>query len=113
MIDKWEVKFSEQSIEDMRNIHDYIAYELLSPENARKQVGRIIAKAESLDCTPTRNPLYDSEKWRERGLRRMVADNFLIFYIIENDTKQVQIISVVYGGRDVDKTLKGISKNPQ
>ncbi|MFI3164096.1 MAG: type II toxin-antitoxin system RelE/ParE family toxin [Bacillota bacterium] len=106
MIDKWEVIFSEQSIDEIRNIHDYIAYELLAPENARKQVDRIILKAESLDISPMRNPLYDNKKWKKKGLRRMVVDNFLIFYLTCEKSKQVQIVSILYGARDIDNIIE-------
>jgi len=34
------------------------------------------------------------------------VDNYLVFYIPDDEAKIVTVIRVMYGGRDVDKELK-------
>ena len=40
----------------------------------------------------------------------MSVDNYLVFYIPYPDTLTVEIIRVMYGGRDVDTQLNRITK---
>ena len=43
----YEIKITDQADNDIRNIYEYIAYELQSPENANGQLGRF-KKAKSI-----------------------------------------------------------------
>lgn len=103
---KYEVVTTAQAVADLRAIFEYIAYELLAGENAIKQLDRLEEAILSLDEMPERYHLYDKEPWRERNLRIMPVDNYLVFYIPQDDDKTVTIIRVMYGRRDIDAQLK-------
>lgn len=103
---KYEVVTTAQAAADLRAIFEYIAYELLAGENAIKQLDRLEEAILSLDEMPERYHLYDKEPWRERNLRIMPVDNYLVFYIPQDDDKTVTIIRVMYGRRDIDAQLK-------
>ena len=90
----------------MRAIFEYIAYELLAGENAIKQLDRLEEAILSLGEMPERYHLYDKEPWRERNLHIMPVDNYLVFYIPQDDDKTVTVIRVMYGRRDIDAQLK-------
>ena len=40
----------------------------------------------------------------------MPVDHYLVFYIPSRETQTVDIVRVMYGGRDVDMQLNGITK---
>ena len=103
---KYEVVTTAQAAADLRAIFEYIAYELLAGENAIKQLDRLEEAILSLDEMPERYHLYDKEPWRERNLRIMPVDNYLVFYIPQDDDKTVTVIRVMYGRRDIDAQLK-------
>lgn len=103
---KYEVVTTAQAVADLRAIFECIAYELLAGENAIKQLDRLEEAILSLDEMPERYHLYDKEPWRERNLRIMPVDNYLVFYIPQDDDKTVTIIRVMYGRRDIDAQLK-------
>lgn len=103
---KYEVITTEQAAADLRAIFEYIAYELLAGENAIKQLDRLEEAILSLDEMPERYRLYDKEPWKERNLRIMPVDNYLVFYIPQNEEKIVTVIRVMYGRRDIDAQLK-------
>ena len=103
---KYEVFTTEQAAADLRAIFEYIAYELLAGENAIKQLDRLEEAILSLDEMPERYQLYDKEPWRGRNLRIMPVDNYLVFYIPQNEEKVVTVIRVMYGRRDIDAQLK-------
>ena len=49
---------------------------------------------------------YEKEPWKERNLRIMPVDNYLVFYIPRSEEKTVTVIRVMYGRRDIDAQLK-------
>ena len=103
---KYEVVTTAQAVADLRAIFEYIAYKLLAGENAIKQLDRLEEAILSLGEMPERYHLYDKEPWRERNLRIMPVDNYLVFYIPQEEDKTVTVIRVMYGRRDIDAQLK-------
>ena len=77
----YEVELSEQADSDLREIFEYIAFELQSPENASGQLDRLEEQILSLDIMPERYRKYENEPWKSRGLRVLPVDNYVIFYI--------------------------------
>ena len=100
------VEISDQADVDLRNIYEYIAFELQSPENAGGQLDRLEESIMSLDRMPERFRQYEKEPWHSRGLRIMPVDNYCVLYIPDTEKAVVTIIRVMYGGRDIDTQLK-------
>lgn len=65
----WEVEFTDQAKQDLRDILDYITYELQEPKVAVTLVRHITKEILSLNQMPMRYRLYDEEPWRSQGLR--------------------------------------------
>lgn len=101
----FEVEISEQADNDLREIYQYIVFELGSPENARRQLARLEKSIMSLEKMPERFRLYEKEPWHSRGLRLFPVDNYMVLYIAEKKTKIVTVIRVMYGGRDIERQL--------
>lgn len=101
----FNVVYTSEARQDLRDIYEYIAYELLVPEIASGQVDRIMKAARSLEQMPMRYRLYEEEPWHSQGLRFLPVDNYLIFYLSDETNNVVNIIRVMYGGRDVKKQL--------
>ncbi len=101
----FDVQISEQADRDLRNIFEYIAFELLSPQNAAGQIDRLEDAISKLDTMPEKFCRYEREPWYNRGLRFFSVDNYLVFYIPNIEDHIVTVIRVMYGGRDVDKEL--------
>lgn len=103
----YEVITTNQADADLRSIYEYIAFELLSPDNAAGQLGRLEEHIVGLEEFPEKFRHYEKEPWCSRGLRVMPVDNYLVFYIPDKDAGIVTVIRVMYAGRDVDSQLKG------
>lgn len=101
----YDVVYSAESRRDLRNIYEYIAYELLVPEIAASQVDRFMKAARSLEQMPMRYTCYEEEPWHSQGLRFLPLDNYVIFYLPDETTSVVNIIRIMYGGRDVKRQL--------
>lgn len=61
MTDSYKVGYSINALDDLREIYAYIANELLIPETATAQLGRIRKEVHSLDFMPTRYALVEWE----------------------------------------------------
>ena len=101
----WDIVYTAQARQDLRNIYDYIALELLAPENAAGQTQRIMKTIRSLEEMPMRHQLYGEEPWHSRGIRFLPVDNYLILYLPEEPQNTVNIVRIMYGGRDVRRQL--------
>lgn len=101
----YEIIITEQADADLRNIYEYIAFELLSPDNAAGQIERLEKHIMGLEKFPEKFKLYEKEPWHSRGVRIMPVDNYLILYIPDKDAKIVTVIRVMYTGRDVPNQL--------
>ena len=106
----YTIKVTVQADNDLRNIYEYIAYELQSPENAGGQLDRIEKCIMSLKSMPERYRFYDREPWKSRGLHIVPVDNYCILYIVDNGNMTVSIMRVMYGGRDINTQLDKCTK---
>ena len=101
----FRVKTSSQAEEDLQGIFEYIAFELLSPENATKQLERLEKQILSLDEMPERFSKYGKDPWHSRGLRFVAVDNYVVFYLTDIDNGIVTVLRVMYSGRNIEKQL--------
>lgn len=101
----YSVKITAEADNDLRSIYEYIAFELKSAENAIGQLDRLEQSILKLNEMPERYKLYENEPWKSKGLRMMPVDNFIVFYIPDNEKNTVTVIRVMYGGRNIEKQL--------
>lgn len=100
-----EVIYSARARQDLRNIYEYISYDLLVPETATRQTRRIMKEIRSLDEMPMRHRLYDDEPWHSQGVRFFPVDNYLVFYLPDETKNTVYIVRIIYSGREIKKQL--------
>lgn len=104
----FKIIYSARARKDLRNIHTYIEHGLLEPETAKRVSDRIMERIRSLDEMPMRFRLYGEEPWRSQGLRVLPVDKYLVFYVPNEDEMTVEIVSIIYSGRDIGKQLEEI-----
>jgi plasmid stabilization system protein ParE len=102
---QYVVKITDAALKDMKQIYDYIAFVLLSPETAAGQYDRIAAEILKLDSFPERFQVIADKPDYTHAIRRMLIDNFSVFYIIKDDS--VIVTDVLYGASDITARLKG------
>ena len=101
----YKIHITDEALNDMESIYEYIAEELLAPDTAMGQYNRIADAIETLDQMPERIKLMESEPERTRGLRRLIVDNYAVFFIIADDV--VIVTNVLYGASDIENRLRG------
>ena len=60
----YEVTTTEQAESDLRGIYEYIAFELLSPENAEGQLDRLEEHILGLETFPEKHRAYEKNLGR-------------------------------------------------
>ena len=101
---EYPVKITEKALGDMNGIYEYIAVNLQSPENAMGQYNRIADRVLELGFFPEKFRLVDFEQERSQGLRRMLVDNYSVFYVFKEEV--VAVTRVLYSASDIEKRLK-------
>ena len=71
----FDVQISEQADADLRGIYEYIAFELLSPQNAAGKLDRLEVAISNLSNMPEKFRRYEREPWHSRNLRMFPVDN--------------------------------------
>jgi plasmid stabilization system protein ParE len=64
---KYEVIYTDDALQDLEGIYDYISQVLREPSIAEKQTTRIMNSADTLDTMPFSHRLCDYEPWRSKG----------------------------------------------
>lgn len=102
----YAVILTDRARADLISIFKYIRFDLQSVQNAVNQLTRLEQAIASLDQMPERYRVYDQPKWRERNLRFMPVDHYLVFYIPKADSRTVTVLRILYGGRDIGRLLE-------
>jgi len=96
----YEVIIEATADSDLRGILKYITEVLKEPTIARRIYSSIKDKILSLMQMPLRNPLVREELFASKGLRWMPAENYSVFYVVDEDLKEVHILRVLYNRRE-------------
>lgn len=102
---QYRVEITWEALQDMEDIYNYIATGLLSPENAIGQYNRIADEILTLDSFPERFRIMESEPEKKMELRRMLVDNYSVFYTIRGN--KVIVTDVLYSASDIEAHLLG------
>lgn len=102
----YKIIITSAARDDLHAIHDYIAHKLLSPTYAAKYVSDIEIKISALNTLPNGYALVDFEPWRSRGLRHFTVRNFVVYYIVIEESSAVYILDIIYGRRNQLKALR-------
>ena len=103
-MEKFKVKITDEALEDMEKIYEYIADILLIPKSAIECYNKIADAILTLSTMPERFELFDSEPECSWGLHRMIVDNYLVCYIVDFDV--VTVTDVLYGASDIHTRLQ-------
>ena len=100
----YKVEITDEALQDMQDIYNYIAIDLMAPDNAMGQYNRIAEEILSLNVFPERCRILDSEAENKKGLRRLLVDNYSVFYVIREE--RVIVTNVLYSATDIEMRLR-------
>ena len=98
----YRVEYSQEALVDIKSIYTYISQILHAPLTARRQVNRIRKEIRDLEAFPTRYVLVEWEPWARMKMHRLPIDNYVVFYLVDEQAMAVKIVRIVYGGRNLE-----------
>lgn len=101
----YKVWISSKAESDLKNIYEYIACKLMSPDSARRQCANISARISRLNFFPERYQLLDLRL--TVPFRRALAGNYSIIYYISGD--DVIISRILYSRSDIKEKLEKLN----
>lgn len=98
----YEILYTESAVRDIEEKADYIAYQLKSPAAAAAWYQHLRTQIfENLSSFPLKYALYDSEKWKDKGIRLFLSRNDVVLYSVNLTAQRVYIHAVCTRGRDL------------
>ena len=99
-MNSYQIIMTPDATTDLVELRDYIADVLLVPDTALSYIRAIREEISKLSEMPGRIKPVDDEPWHSRGIREIMAKNFYVYYRIDEETKRVYIMNVIYNKRD-------------
>ena len=107
-MDEYSVIVTPDAEADLIELKSYITDVLLSRETAKNYIQALRKEIGSLAHMPARYKTLDDEPWHSKEIRRTIVKNFYVYYRIDENTKCVFILNVIYSRRDQLRILDQI-----
>ena len=105
-MDEYKVKVTRQAKEHLALIREYIATKLKEPIVAKRTLELLKSEMMSLQTMPYRVKCIDEQPWGELGFRKIRVKNYYVYFLVDENRKEVQILAVIYVRRDQAKQLE-------
>lgn len=105
-MDSYNIIITPDAEDDLVGLRNYIADVLLARDTARNYIRAIRKEIASLSEMPARYKPVDDEPWHSRGIRRIIVNNFFVYYRVDEDQKRAFILNVIYARRDQFRVLE-------
>lgn len=90
---------------DMIEISQYIGVKLSNPTAADNLAEKMVDAAESLTDMPYKCSVYISPRPLKHEYRKLLVNNYIMFYYVNELEKIITIARVIYAKRDFIKLL--------
>ncbi len=105
---KYDYVLTEVAEADIDDVFEYIAVELANPDAASDFADELEEKLDELCRTPKNGRLVENDFLKRDDIRRILVGNFIVYYVIDDEKKQIVVLRVVYSKRDQGNILKEV-----
>jgi plasmid stabilization system protein ParE len=96
----YRLTFSKIYVNDVDSCYKYIKDKLEAPMAADNLIRELLKKLNKIKENPHIRPLVQDKYLASLGYRAINVKNYIIFYIISNDSKYVNVIRFLYKKRN-------------
>jgi len=100
---RFELRYSPLFYEDLDKITDYLLFELKNELAAKTLINNTEVAIKKRLASPLSTTSYQSINSRKHSYRRILVGNYLIFYVVIDNTMIIR--RMLYGRRDIDRIL--------
>lgn len=102
----YELEFLPISRQDMSDIAKYINKVLCNPIAAMNTIRRMVAAAEDLRAQPYSCPVYYPPRELPFEYRKLIVDNYILFYRVDETKKLITVVRVIYAKRNYGSIMR-------
>lgn len=100
--------FTEKAEKDLDDILHYISEDLSNPSAARVLAQRIFECIDNVRAFPESGLLVENEFLSDKTIRRVLVENYSVYYKSDYNDKMIYVIRLVYSRRDFNEIAKSI-----
>lgn len=97
---KYSIKLTDEFLEEINDICNYIANNLKAPDAANRLREKVIYNVLLLEKSPKIFAEIPKMSKIKRQYRRIVVNNYVILYTIDENEKTIYVAHIYYGGRN-------------
>ena len=86
-----------KAAQDMEEIFEYISEDLLSPKAAFDLIEKFNSGFDNIRFFPKSCPLTNNEAVQDKLIRKLIIENYIIFYRFNEEKNSIEIVRVLYG----------------
>ena len=105
---KYTYKFSERAAEDLEEILRYIAEDLCNKSAAADLGRKIFENIDTIRVFPETGLALNNELVSDKAVRRVVIDNYVLYYKANEANKTIEIVRIVYGKMNLEEIYRCI-----
>ena len=91
---------------DMIEITRYMSVELGNPTAADRLATELIEAGDKIPTFPYASPAYTPIRPLKHEYRKLLVQNYFMFYWVDEDKKLITVARVVYARRDFERLLE-------
>ena len=100
-LNEYKVLLLPKAYRDLEGIYTYISNEILESDIAKRQIDRIWDSLGTLSTFPYSHQDRLVGRYANKGYKQFIIDNYLIIYCINDENKEVHIVTIQYVKRNV------------
>ncbi len=93
---KYKIRITRQALAHLREIRRYIEVELAAPDAVLNTIRAIRTEIAKLSYMPQKIQTVDEKPWNDEGFRKIRVKNYYVYFWIDEGSRKVQIIAVIY-----------------
>lgn len=101
----YSLKFTPKASEDLEQIYNYISEKLFVATAANNLLEKIEDNIMGLKNYPYSCSLLSDEPLKNKGYRKLIIENYIAFYLVNESKKQVIIMRIIYGTQNYQNFL--------
>lgn len=103
---EYKIYYSFESIIDLESIYNYISSDQSNYSVALKIINELKESVNSLNYLPLRHGRVLWSPWKDIGVRAFALKQYVIFYLVDETKKIVNIVRILSCRRDIPSEIK-------
>ena len=110
MTSDYTFQFTEKALSDLDEITDYLVNTLGQRPAAQRLIDEMDQEIHMICRYPESGTPVVNEFIRRTDIRRLVIENYLLYYIADKENQRILVLRIVYGRRDLEEVMREIEK---